>query len=238
LAASRIHDRLASLLTAAPVALLLSLPVVMAMSGWDTWKLMTTHNCFKGISVALHEYHDEYGCFPPVVVRGEDGRAEHSWRSLIHPYRVRAVYPRDEGGPPDDRVYRFSAVWDSPHNLEVGRWKGGTNPAYDLLAVVGPGTVWEEGGTCRWKDVTDRTSNTLLAIAVPSVGIGWHEPRDAVFDGESVWGEVDGVQKSLAGIPCFLLLTDGNIRYVDGLSEASLAALVTIDAGDDPGSFW
>ncbi len=133
-------------------------------------------------------------------MRGEDGRAEHSWRSLIHPYRVRAIYPRDEGGPPDDRVYRFSEAWNSPHNLEVGRWKAGTNPDYDLLAVTGPGTVWEEGRSCRWKDITDGTSNTVLAIAIPSVGIGWHEPRDAVFDGESVFVEVNGVRNSLAGI--------------------------------------
>ncbi len=132
---------------------------------------------------------------------------------------MRAVYSHQGGELPDDRVYRFSEAWGSEHNLEVGRWKGGTNPAYDLLAVVGPGTVWEEGRSCHRKDIKDGPSNTLLAIAIPSVGFGWHEPRDAVFDGESVFVETNGVRKSLAGIPCFLLLADSSVRYVkDGLS--------------------
>ena len=210
----------------------------MAMSAREAWRWKMTHNCLRGMVLAIDQYHEDFGCLPPSVVRNEDGRARHSWRSLVHPYRVRAVYSREGGDPPVDCVYRFSEVWNSGHNLEVGRWKGGTNPAYDLLAVVGPGTVWEEGRSCRRMDIKDGTSNTLLAIAIPSVGIGWHEPRDAVFDGESVFVEADGVRKSLAGIPCFLLLADSSVRYVkDGLSEKSLVALVTIDADDDPGDF-
>lgn len=78
----------------------------------------------------------------------------------------------------------------------------------------------------------------MPAIAIPQVGIGWHEPRDAVFDGESVWIEVHGVPKSLAGLPCFLLMAGSTVHYVkDGLSEESLAALVTINAGDDRHDF-
>ncbi len=232
------RERLKSVLIAAPWAFVLSIPVMMAMAGWDAWRWRMTHQCLKGISLAVSQYHDEFGCFPPSIVRDNDGCAVHSWRSLIHPYRVRGIYSRQEGGPPDDHVYRFSEAWNSSHNLEVGRWRSGTNPAYDLLAVVGLGTIWEEGRTCSVKDVIDGNSSTLLAIAIPQVGIGWHEPRDAVFNGESISVEVNGVRKSLAGIPCFVLLADGNIRYAkEGLSEEMLVALATIDAGDDSGGF-
>ena len=226
------------LTTAAPWAFALSILLVVAKTGWETWKLMVTNNSFKGICLALHQYHEQNGCFPPHLVRNGDGTATHSWRSLVHPYRVRQVYENRDHGLPDDHVYRFTEAWNSPHNHDVGRLRDGTNPAYDLLAVVGPGTVWEDGRTCRLKDIDDGTPNTLLAIAIPQVGIGWREPRDAVFDGKSVWVEVNGVQKSLAGIPCFLLMADSTVRYVrNGLSEESLVALVTIDAGDDPGRF-
>lgn len=73
------RDYLKSFLVAAPWAFLLSVAVVSGLTGWDTWKLMVTTSGFKGISLALHQYHEEHGCFPPSVVRGEDGQALHSW---------------------------------------------------------------------------------------------------------------------------------------------------------------
>ena len=38
------------------------------------------------IIVALHNYHDEHGSFPPAYVSDESGRPLYSWRVLILPY--------------------------------------------------------------------------------------------------------------------------------------------------------
>src|SRR5271163_108233 len=42
--------------------------------------------CIKQIAVALHNYHDTYGSFPPAYVADETGKPMHSWRVLILPF--------------------------------------------------------------------------------------------------------------------------------------------------------
>jgi hypothetical protein len=43
-------------------------------------------NNLKQVALALHNYHDREGRFPPAVVRHRDGRPLYSWRVLILPY--------------------------------------------------------------------------------------------------------------------------------------------------------
>lgn len=42
-------------------------------------------NNLKLIGLALHNYHDEYGVFPPAYSVDENGVRLHSWRTLILP---------------------------------------------------------------------------------------------------------------------------------------------------------
>jgi hypothetical protein len=61
----------------------------------------------KQIALALHNYHDTYGTFPPAYVADENGRPMHSWRVLILPFLESSdVYSK----------YRFDEPWDGPHN--------------------------------------------------------------------------------------------------------------------------
>src|SRR5207244_4506816 len=43
-------------------------------------------NNLKQIGLALQNYHDDFGCFPPAYIADENGRPMHSWRVLILPY--------------------------------------------------------------------------------------------------------------------------------------------------------
>src|SRR5687767_14136115 len=43
-------------------------------------------NNLKQIALALHNYHDVYGSFPPAYIADKDGRPMHSWRVLLLPY--------------------------------------------------------------------------------------------------------------------------------------------------------
>ena len=49
-------------------------------------KRAQTEENLKRISLALHQYHEEYNSFPPAYVLGDDNERWHSWRVLILPY--------------------------------------------------------------------------------------------------------------------------------------------------------
>jgi len=64
------------------------------------------------ISLALHNYHDVFGCFPPAYIADSRGRPMHSWRVLILPFMEQvALY----------NAYHFEEPWDGPNNRKLAR---------------------------------------------------------------------------------------------------------------------
>jgi hypothetical protein len=64
-------------------------------------------NNLKQIGLALRNYHDAYGRFPPAYVADGHGPPMHSRRVLILPWlEKREIYDR----------YRFDEPWDGPNN--------------------------------------------------------------------------------------------------------------------------
>ncbi len=73
-------------------------------------RTMSCTNNIKLIALALHNYHDVYGSFPPAHVTDEDGVPMHSWRVLILPYiEMQSLYTK----------YRFDEPWNGPNNIKL-----------------------------------------------------------------------------------------------------------------------
>jgi len=143
-------------------------------------------NNIKQVGLALHNYHDDYGSFPPAHTVDANGRPLHSWRVLILPYLDDAsLYDK----------FRLDEPWDSPHNLDIA---AEMPVVYDCpsrvvpaehhhdgtsyVAVVGDGTIWPEGGKAtRLSDIRDGTERTIALIESYS-DIPWTEPRDLTLD--------------------------------------------------------
>ena len=136
-------------------------------------------NNLKQIGIAVHNYHDTYGCFPPAYIADASGRPMHSWRVLILPFlEQQALYAR----------YDFSEPWDGPNNRQLAaemprvyrcpqdKAQGASDTSY--VAVVGAGSIWPGDKTVTMGDVADGTSNTLLVVESHGSGINWMEPRD------------------------------------------------------------
>ena len=133
----------------------------------------------KNVLLALHNYHDDYGSFPPAYIADETGKPMHSWRVLILPYlESQALYDQ----------YRFDEPWNGPNNRKLHDqepWgvfhcplqKDGSGIA-SYFAVVGPGTAWPGTKATRFRDFRDGTSATILLVEVADSGIHWMEPRD------------------------------------------------------------
>lgn len=128
--------------------------------------------------IALHNYHDQNGSFPPAYITDENGKPMHSWRVLLLPYiEEQALYD----------AYDFNEPWDGPNNIKLaariprtyhyyGDSKGTTNTSY--VVIVGAGTAFPGAKTTKLDDFKDGTENTILVVEIAHSDICWMEPRD------------------------------------------------------------
>jgi len=189
-------------------------------------------NNLKQIGLALHNYHDMHGCFPPAYFADEQGRPMHSWRVLILPQLERSdLYAR----------YRFDEPWDGPHNrllhdelVSEFQCPGDVNDAHpktvSYLAVVGPDTAWPGKESRRFTDFLDGTSQTILLAEVADSGVIWCEPRDLhsdqmLLDIEGKAGQ--GISSShMSG--AHFLFGDGSVHFLqETVDRDTIHALLT-----------
>lgn len=189
-------------------------------------------NKLKQIAIALHSYADACGTFPPAYTVDADGKALHSWRTLILPWlEQKALYDSiDLTKPWDDPVNtkaRETAVseYQCPSTMDLGN-----HTTY--LAVVTNGSCMRFGHSCSLAEVTDGLSTTLLVIDVDMAhAVPWMSPVDAdeqvilSIDTESELQHPGGFQAAFA---------DAHVRFLEAdLSAPQRRALISISGHDD-----
>lgn len=202
-------------------------------------------NNLKQIGLALHNYHDQYGCFPPAYLADENGRPMHSWRVLLLPFLDQVVLYKK---------YRFEEPWDGPNNCKLADQivavyncpsdapdqKHNASSMTSYLAVVGPETAWPGSSSTSFEKFKDGTSNTLLVVEVANSGIHWMEPRDLHVLQMSPTVNAksgQGISSRHTG-GAHLLRADGSVWYVsEQITPEQVRALLT-PAGDDESPSW
>jgi prepilin-type processing-associated H-X9-DG protein len=196
-------------------------------------------NNLKQIGLALHNYADAYGSFPPAYIADASGKPMHSWRVLILPYIDQA---------PLYNQYNFSEPWDGPGNSRLLAQMppvyacpshpgapGGTNTAY--AGVFGEKCVFRGSEPVAFKDITDGSSDTLMVVEADAAGIPWMKPDDVDIVIHPTLGDPAGFSSSHAG-GVQGLMCDGSVRFFSlSISPQTLQALFTRNAGDAPGSY-
>jgi hypothetical protein len=138
----------------------------------------------RRIGLAMNDYQQKYGCFPPAFVPDENGKPKHSWRVLILPFLGE-----------DDlyKQYRFDEPWNGPHNKGLATqmpvvyscptWAHDRVLRVDssltsYAMIVGPHAI-SDGPTARREcDVKDGLENTIIVAECVGARINWLEPRD------------------------------------------------------------
>lgn len=143
---------------------------------------MSAQGPLNQITIALHNYHDHFGSFPPAYIADETGKPMHSWRVLLLPYmEEQALHAR----------YNFREPWNGPNNSKLaaeiprmyhhyGDSRGTTNTSY--VVIVGAGTAFPGAKTTKLTDFKDGVENTILLAEISHSDICWMEPRDLDAD--------------------------------------------------------
>ncbi len=191
----------------------------------------------KCILIALHHYHDEFGCLPPAFIRDSHGLPAHSWRVLILPFmgdpQLQELY--------DD--YRFTEPWNGPNNRRLlsrmpdqfrcpfretddptERWMT------PFTAPRGENTAFAGAAPRRMDDLTDGLSNTIVLVEIAEYSIPWLAPDDISFEQYlSFFKEKQPQNSTPYG---FVGLADGSVRYLNWETRLETPRrLLTIDDG-------
>ncbi len=220
------------------VALLFFLLLPMGRRGGvrDASRRTQCKNNLKQIALALDNYHDEYGSFPPAYTVDSGGRPLHSWRTLILPFlEASAVYSSIDLSKPWDDPVNKAAFEKQP---AVFRCPGFYGPSglTTYLGVAGEGCVFHGSEVRRIRDITDGISDTLLVIETSEDrAVPWMAPQDA--DRQMFLGLTEKSDLShLGGVN--VAIADGSVRFCSyQLPSAARTALMTIAGNDKVGDF-
>ena len=230
-----------------PVQVGVAVLTVMLAFGWlmpglgphspEPSRRMQCSHHLKHIGIALHNYHDVYGSFPPAYIADANGKPMHSWRVLILPFL--------EQKPLYDS-YSFDEPWDGPnnrklHDVLVATYRCPTahdkQPPWETsyVAIVGSQTMWPGEKATKLGDLADGTSNTLMVTEVLNSGIHWMEPRDLhVVQTPMLVNPNRGAGISSLHSNCVVaLFADGHTQSLTNSTPAEvIRALLTIDGSE------
>jgi type II secretory pathway pseudopilin PulG len=141
-------------------------------------KTMSTNN-LKQIMLAMHNYHDTNGHWPPAYVEDENGKPLYSWRVLLLPYLDQAALYNS---------FDKTKAWDDPANIAISQTSLSVfrSPEDEFLPAEGtnyfvllaPNTVFTGKDATRMADITDGTSNTIGVIELKGIPGSWAAPID------------------------------------------------------------
>jgi hypothetical protein len=184
--------------------------------------------------LAVANYHETYGCFPPAYVADRDVKPMHSWRVLILPFlEQRELY----------NAYNFAELWNGPSNRNLANRVGNIYLSSGLesdqlqttsfVAVVGSQTVWPGSTSTTYKSLGDRSHETLLVVEVPDGQFLCMEPSDLEFESMSFRineGSGRGLGSRLGGAR--VVSAAGTIRTLpDDFDPEKLRAMLTANGG-------
>lgn len=185
------------------------------------------------IGIAMHNYLHVHKTFPPAFRTDAQGRPLLSWRVLLLPYLDQdALY----------KEFHLDEPWDSPHNKALiaripptfvcpsAKAKLRAEGMTTYLVPRGKATMYPGGEPVKLNEVTDGTSNTILAVdAGDDRAVVWTQPGDWEVDPEHVKDRLFGHHPE----GTIVLNADGSVKFQKAtIRPATLRALLTRNGGE------
>lgn len=186
------------------------------------------------IGQAIHMYEQGHLSFPESASKDDQGRPLLSWRVHLLPYLgfQELHYQFDLTQPWNSEqnqklISQMPEIFQCPE-MDSGEFK--TN----CLLVVGIETVFPPQGTTKLGDITDGTSNTIMAVeANTDQAVIWTKPGDLNHDPENPSKGTGELRPGLT----LILMVDGTVQiFGNTINEKVLKALFT-KAGQEKMTF-
>ncbi|MFI4852449.1 MAG: DUF1559 domain-containing protein [Gimesia chilikensis] len=177
-------------------------------------RMSSAKNNLKQIGLALHNYHDTFGCFPPGGVIREDGTAMHGWMMSMMPFL---------DAHPFSMMIDYNRPWDSPENVPVyqiqipsyqipGRDMSLADDGYAVTVYQGNPNLLHRNSSIKLRQIRKGTAHNWLAGEVTGKYQPWGYPFNwrplgtKLCDGPDSFGQHawDGAH---------LLLVDGSEHF-------------------------
>ena len=220
---------LGTMATAAPLVAGLLLPASNA-SRAAAVRSQATNN-LKQIGLAMHNYHDVHASLPPAASHDDDDKPLLSWRVHVLPYvEQNELY----------KEFHLDEPWDSEHNKKLiprmpAVYRTPNRPDIEdgktvYLVSRGEGTLFEGFDGPRFQEITDGTSNTIMAVeASPERAVIWTAPNDLDYDPAQPLAGLGGIHAN----GFLVLFADGSVRFVaQSVDQKMLKALFTAAGGE------
>ena len=193
-------------------------------------------NYLKQIGLAIHTFHTIYGQLPvgesprenyPIKYR--DGNPLLSWRVHLLPFLEHdPLYAK----------FKLDEPWDSPHNIQLLDEIPDTYKSLDyqglgnktiVLGLSGEGAVFNPDKALGFRDITDGTTQTILAImAGPDKAVSWTQPVDLHCDMANLAQSLGDVGDSFLA-----LFADGSVQRIrTGTDPKTLVQLFQYNDGE------
>jgi prepilin-type processing-associated H-X9-DG protein len=194
-------------------------------------------NNLKQMGLAMHNYHDMYGCFP-AAAGGAEGRdpmnAGLSWRVTLLPLL--------DGGALYRR-FKLDEPWDSPNNKallqempRVYAFPGQEDPPgmTHYRVFVGPATplsMPQGGKPARGKQIpnfTNGLSNTILIVETADA-VPWTKPDEIVFAPDQPLPRLHPYRHGFN-----VLMADGSVQFQPlATADADLRGMIALGSSDN-----
>jgi type II secretory pathway pseudopilin PulG len=212
----------------------LLLPAVQAAR--EAARRMQCSNNMKQIALAMHNYNDAFGAFPPAFTTDANGKRLHSWRTLILPFiEQQALYTQiDLNKPWDDPVnLPFSQIMIPTYACPSGHTDSPEKTCYQV--IVDPSGIFTGPVGCKMSSIIDGTSNTILVVETNSQdAVPWMSPDDTDLPTFLARGQSRSSHHTGGGN---VTIADGSVVFLSDTVDPKTAASMVSKAGGEPVSY-
>lgn len=210
------------------IALLVVLLLPATRSVGPAARATQCKNNLKQIGLALLNYHDTYGSFPPAYTVDAEGRPLHSWRTLILPYLDQA---------PLFKQIDLSKPWDAPENAELFKARVSAYDCPNLasrgnkttyVAIAGPDSGFRSDAARSLADFPPNSEALVVMEVDADHAVPWMSPQDA---SPELITSLVAKAKMPHSAGCHALRVDGTVISVPATMPANgLRAKMSISA--------